>query len=580
VKSLLSLNPYFYKYRFRLASGVVFVALSNVFSISRGEFIKNATNAISKNAWNDNTVHEIMILGLLIVGFAFISGFFMFLMRQTIIVTSRFIEYDLKNAIYKQYQHLDLSFYRNNNTGDLMNRISDDVSKVRMYVGPAIMYLVNTLVTVVTVVVFMLKESPQLTWIVLLPLPFLSFLIFRLSNVINKRSHKAQKQLSKITSSVQEAFSGIRLIKSFQRENYFIRSFSQESENYLKDGLALNRSESLFQPFVVLMVGLSLVSILYFGGSLYSKGHISIGSLPQFVFYVYNLTWPFASLGWVSSLIQRASASQERINDFLDTKSTIKEAETPLIPKGSEINFISVSFTYPETGIEALKSVSFKIEPGEKIGISGLTGSGKTTLSLLLCRLMDPSSGKIDWGEHPYSEVNLKKLRERFGYVPQDVFLFSDTIRNNLIFGCTEDKSEDEIVTACKAARIHESIMSFPKQYETKIGERGITLSGGQKQRVSLARALLMNPEILLIDDALNAVDVETEKEILDEIIRDRKNKTLIIISHRTSALQLTDRVLFFKNGKLTEEGSHLSLIRKKGDYAAIHKLQSVKNED
>lgn len=579
VNSLKHLNSYFIKYRFLLISGVFFVALSNIFSISRGEYIKEATNFIALGSSGGEIMHEITIIGLTIVGLALISGFFMFLMRQTIIVMSRHIEYDLKNSLYQKYQSLDISFYRSNNTGDLMNRISEDVSKVRMYVGPAIMYLVNTLVTVITVVVFMLKESPQLTWIVLLPLPFLSILIFKLSNTINKRSQRAQAQLSNITSKVQEAFSGIRLIKSYHRENYFNESFSQASEKYLEEGLALNRAESLFNPFVVLMVGLSLVSIVFFGGMLFNEGKITVGSLPQFVFYVYNLTWPFASLGWVSSLIQRAAASQQRINEFLNTNSLIKNDVNTNTPPNQKILLRNVTFTYPETGIKAISNLSLTISPGDKIGICGLTGSGKTTLSLLLTRMIDPDTGEILLGNINFKSCSLNSIRSRFGYVPQDVFLFSDTIRNNLLFGCEKEVDENEIENACRNAGIYDSIISFPQKFETRVGERGITLSGGQKQRISLARALLRNPEILCIDDGLNAVDVETEEQILENVLRERKDKTLILISHRTSALKHMNHIVYLKNACLSESGSHDELLAEKGDYYRIHQLQIVKNE-
>ncbi len=528
---------------------------------------------------------QVIWFGAEIVFLALISGFFMFLMRQFIIVVSRLIEFDLKNEIYSHYQRLDMTFYKKNNTGDLMNRISEDVGKVRMYVGPAIMYLVNTIVTVATVLVFMIKESPELSLIVILPLPVLSFIIFRMSNVINAKSGKVQEQLSFITSRVQETFSGIRLIKAYGREKQVSSAFANDSENYRKASLKLSRTEAMFQPFMVLMVGLSLISIIYFGGTLYMKGEISIGSLPQFVFYVYNLTWPFASLGWISSLIQRAAASQERINQFLETEPDIKNENTNPFQFKGKVEFKNVDLVYPETGIKALQKVNFTIEPNETLAIIGNTGSGKSSIANLLLRMMDVSSGEILIDGQAISKINLEAYRSQTGYVPQDVFLFSDSIRNNINFAIKEgsslssEKQNEIMLEAAKNACIHDNIMAFADGFETIVGERGITLSGGQKQRVSIARAITSNPSLLIFDDCLNAVDVETEDLILRNLKSVMKQRTTIIISQRVSTVKDASKIIFLKNGCIVEEGTHQELLNLKGNYAEVYSLQAIEHE-
>lgn len=579
MKSLLSVNPYFYKYRYRLLLGFLFVACSNILLISQGEVIKQATNSFANHflgkATGETTyLYYAVILIALTIG----SGLFMFLKRQFIIVISRLIEFDMKNAIYRHYQKLDVNFYKQNNTGDLMNRISEDVGRVRMYVGPAIMYIMDTLVTVATVVVFMLKESPQLTMLVLLPLPVLSFIIFKVSSLINKRSIAVQEKLSEITGLAQESFSGIRVIKAFNREEWFDTKMDEASADYRNRYLRLVRTEAMFSPFMVLMVGISLVSILYFGGNLYIEGKLqSIGNFPQFVFFVYKLTWPFASLGWVISLIQRAAASQKRIDDFLQTKTAIENRSQETLAPIKQIEFSQVCYTYPNTGIKAIKDISFTLKPGKTLALVGKTGSGKSTVAQLLCRLMDADSGEIRIDGKSVQEVNLSGLRQQIGYVPQDVFLFSDTISGNVGFGL-DACNENDIKEACRKAGILDSVMSFPDALQTIIGERGVTLSGGQKQRLSIARAIIKKPEVFIMDDCLSAVDTETETFILNELKQLMTGKTNLIISHRISTVKHADEILVMDEGRIVEQGTHEELLVRRGHYYELNQLQTLES--
>lgn len=562
--------------------GIVFVAVSNVLSISRGEIIKNATDYFSKTFSDKFTAdpNDFIRYGLDLILLAVGSGFFMFLMRQFIIVMSRLIEYDMKNEIYAHYQKMDLDFYKRNNTGDLMNRISEDVSRVRMYIGPAVMYLVNTFVTVATVTVFMLRESWQLTLVVILPLPLLSYMIFRLSGIIGKRSTRVQEELSAITSGAQETFSGIRIIKAYNREPYYTQQFDEKAGKYKFTSMLLARTEALFQPFMVFMIGLSLISITYFGGKYYIEGKITIGSLPQFIFYVYNLTWPFASLGWVSSLIQRAAASQARINEFLHTEPKIKNPTTENLDIKGKIEFRNVSFSYADSDIKALKNISFIVEPGQTLAVIGHTGAGKSTIANLLVRLYDPEKGEILIDGKNICEVNLYQLRAQTGYVPQEVFLFSDTISNNITFSTQTDQQslKDKMQQAAKDAAVYENIVAFPEGFETVVGERGITLSGGQKQRISIARAIIKEPRILLFDDCLSAVDTETEDEILGNLKRIMKDRTSVIISHRISTIKHADRIIVLKDGEISETGNHEELMALKGEYHNLFQLQSIEH--
>jgi ATP-binding cassette subfamily B protein len=544
--SLKSINVYLLKYKWRLLLGALFVVLSTLFSIYQGVIVRNATNEIVNLIANHTNVNasQFLIFGITLLALALTSGFFLFLMRQTIIVMSRHIEFDQKNELYAHYQTLDASFYKNNSTGDLMNRISEDIGKVRMYTGPAIMYLINTFATVLIVLVFMLKINWQLTLLVFAPLPLLSFVIYKVSDLINKRSTIVQQGLSKLTSHAQETFSAIRVIKAYAREKHYVSELETLNTDFKKQNLRLAIVEAFFQPVLVLMIGVSVIATVWFGGHLVIDQTIEPGNITEFILYVYKLTWPFASLGWVTSLIQRASASQTRINEFLNTKSTI--VNTPEIKQKIEgdIEFKNVGFIYADSKIEALKNLNLKIEKGKTIGIKGQIGAGKSTLANLLTRMYDATSGEIYIDNQPIKKYDLFELRKSIGYVPQEVFLFSDTIRNNIAFSTNHTYSESEIIQAAKDAGVYENIMAFPEGLDTVVGERGVTLSGGQKQRISIARAIISRPQILIFDDCLSAVDVETEELILNNLKSIMKDKTSIIISHRDSALRYADKVV------------------------------------
>jgi ATP-binding cassette subfamily B multidrug efflux pump len=546
MKSLKSINVYLLKYKWRLLMGGLFVVLSTLFSIYQGVIVRNATNEIVSLIANHTSVNtsQFIIFGITLLALALTSGFFLFLMRQTIIVMSRHIEFDQKNEFYAHYQTLDASFYKNNSTGDLMNRISEDIGKVRMYTGPAIMYLINTFATVLIVLVFMLKINWQLTLLVFAPLPLLSFVIYKVSNLINKRSTIVQQGLSKLTSHAQETFSAIRVIKAYAREKHYVSELETLNTDFKKQNLRLAIVEAFFQPVLVLMIGISVIATVWFGGHLVIDKTIEPGNITEFILYVYKLTWPFASLGWVTSLIQRASASQTRINEFLNTKSNI--VNTPEIKQKIEgdIEFKNVGFIYADSKIEALKNLNLKIEKGKTIGIKGQIGIGKSTLANLLTRLYDTTSGDIYIDNQPIKKYDLFELRKSIGYVPQEVFLFSDTIRNNIAFSTNHTYSESEIIQAAKDAGVYDNIIAFPEGFDTVIGERGVTLSGGQKQRISIARAIISRPQILIFDDCLSAVDVETEELILNNLKSIMKDKTSIIISHRDSALRYADKVV------------------------------------
>ncbi len=544
--SLKSINVYLLKYKWRLLLGALFVVLSTLFSIYQGVIVRNATNEIVSLIANHTSVNtsQFIIFGITLFALALTSGFFLFLMRQTIIVMSRHIEFDQKNELYAHYQTLDASFYKNNSTGDLMNRISEDIGKVRMYTGPAIMYLINTFATVLIVLVFMLKINWQLTLLVFAPLPLLSFVIYKVSDLINKRSTIVQQGLSKLTSHAQETFSAIRVIKAYAREKHYVSELETLNTDFKKQNLRLAIVEAFFQPVLVLMIGVSVIATVWFGGHLVIDKTIEPGNITEFILYVYKLTWPFASLGWVTSLIQRASASQTRINEFLNTKSTI--VNTPEIKQKIEgyIELKNVGFIYADSKIEALKNLNLKIEKGKTIGIKGQIGAGKSTLANLLTRMYDSTSGEIYIDNKPIKKFDLFELRKSIGYVPQEVFLFSDTIRNNIAFSTNHTYSESEIIQAAKDAGVYENIMAFPEGFDTVVGERGVTLSGGQKQRISIARAIISRPQILIFDDCLSAVDVETEELILNNLKSIMKDKTSIIISHRDSALRYADKVV------------------------------------
>lgn len=546
MKSLKAINVYFLKYKWQLLLGATFVVLSSVFSIYQGVIVRNATNEIYKIFEKHSVVNSNVFVkhGLMLLVFALISGFFLFLMRQTLIVMSRNIEFDQKNELYAHFQSLDFNFYKKNKTGDLMTRISEDVSKVRMYTGPAVMYLINTFATIIIVLVFMLNINWQLTLFVFLPLPFLSFIIYKVSDLINKRSTRVQEELSKLTSHTQETFSAIRVIKAYNREAYYVHELENLNQSYKKHSLKLTLVEAFFQPILVLMVGISVILTVWIGSKLVINGSIEVGNITEFIIYVYKLTWPFASLGWVTSLIQRASASQTRINEFLNYQSDIINKPTTVQKIEGNIEFKNVSFIYEDTKIKAINQFNLKINKGDIIGIKGQIGTGKTTLVNLLTRMYDITSGELLIEGKAIKDYDLFELRRSIACVPQDVFLFSDTIKNNIAFSSNHTFTDQEIIDAAKAAGVYDNIMSFPEGFDTVVGERGITLSGGQKQRISIARAIIAKPQILIFDDCLSAVDVETEHLILNNLKDIMKDKTCIIISHRDSALRDANKVI------------------------------------
>ena len=587
VKTLLSLNPYFFRYKYYLLLGIVFVVLSNLFAIYPAQMVRSSFDLVAEHLKNagqlktgpekililDDLKSSVLRYGLLIVAMALIRGLFLFFMRQTIIVMSRHIEFDQKNDIYRKYQSLSLRFYRQHNTGDLMARISEDVGRVRMYTGPAIMYGINMVVLFVMVIGYMLSVSAEFTFYVLLPLPVLSVSVYFINSEIQRRSDRIQKSLSGISTFVQEAFSGIRVIKAFGREEDSVRKFSEESRMYRDNSIHLGNLNAWFSPVIISLIGLSSILTVYAGGQQAIAGKVSTGNIAEFLIYVNMLTWPVTSLGWVISMAQRAAVSQDRINEFLNEKEDLlSEAEMDLPIRG-ELEFRNVSLRYPETGIEALKSISFSIQPGQSLGILGNTGSGKSSLANLVCRLYDPDSGEILLDGHSIKAWNLQSLRRQISYVQQDVFLFSDTIRNNILFG-NPGLSEEEMKHAALQADLLDNVQRFEKQFDTVIGERGITLSGGQKQRVSIARALVLKPKILVLDDCLSAVDTSTEKTILSHLKEEMKGKTTLIISHRISSVNLADHILVMEEGRIVQSGRHEDLIAASGPYRTLYEKQ------
>ena len=517
-----------------------------------------------------------LLLAVLYIIVYLIKGVFLFFTRQTIIVMSRLIEYDQKNEIYAHYQKLSMAFYRRNNTGDLMNRISEDVSKVRMSLGPAGMYSLNLVVLVVMVVGKMFMVDPELSLYALSPLPFMSVAIYYISNSINKRSEAVQRQQSALSSLVQDSISGIRVIKSYNRETQREAQFTSESDNYKTTALSLVKVDALFMPIITLLVGLSTVLTIYIGGIKVNAGELEVKQIFTFVFYVNMLTWPFASVGWVSSLVQKAEASQERINAFLNEEPEIQNPNDAALKVDGKIEFKDVSFTYPESGVKALKNLSFTIEPGETLAVTGRTGSGKSTLANLLLRHYDAASGQILIDGKPINTLNLNALRKQIGYVPQEVFLFSDSIRNNIGFGMDGlgDNFDKTVTSAALDAGVHDNIVDFPKGYETKLGERGLNLSGGQKQRISIARAIIKDPAILIFDDCLSAVDTQTEELILGNLRKLMQGKSSIIISHRISTIKHADKIIVLDQGSIVEAGTHAELLANGGMYARIYRKQ------
>ena len=597
---LSSLNKYFKKYKSLLLLGILFVILTNYFRILTPQltgYVVNAivnylkvgdivnTNAIAHNydylvvkiiSWFDNNSfqNKILYTGLILFISAIISGFFMFLMRQTIIVMSRRIEFDQKNDIYKHYQKLDTNFYKTHSTGDMMNRISEDVSRVRMYTGPAIMYFINLAAIMGFSIFFMWRSDPKLTIVALCPLPMLAIAIYYVNTIINKKSEKIQSVLSDLTTNAQESYAGIRVIKSFVQEKAMLNFFKVNSETYRDNALSLAKTEAIYFPSMALLIGISTLITIMVGGIDVVNGTTKIGTIVEFVMYIQMLTFPVSAIGWTASMTQRALASQKRINEFLLIEPSIKdEQEAKILKLEGNINFENVNFVYAHTGIQALKNFTLQIKQGEKIAIVGKTGSGKSTIAQLLLRMYDAQSGAIKYDNENIKSINKTALRKQLSYVPQDVFLFSDTIKNNISFG-EENVTEEQIFKAAKQACIFDEINKFEQKFETLVGERGVTLSGGQKQRISIARALIKNPQIVLFDDCLSAVDAKTENEIINNLYTYLQNKTAIIITHRIFSLFEFDKIVVLEDGAIVEQGTHTELMKNKKHYYDMYNKQ------
>lgn len=584
MKELQYLNKYFIKYRNRFLLGIFITIVAQIFSLFTPRLVNKSINVIEefiKNPTPNSAAlkSELWVYLGLIVAASLISGFLTFLMRQTLIVMSRYVEFDLKNEIFKHYETLSQSFYKQNRTGDLMNRISEDVGKVRMYVGPAVMYTINTFIRFAVVIVYMYTVSPKLTLYTLLPLPILSYCIFKLSTEINKRSTNYQENLSHLSTFSQEFFSGIRVVKAYALEAKNQQQFENLAQESKAKNLSLAYANALFGPLMLLLIGLSNLIVIYFGGLMYMDGSIpNIGTIAEFILYVNMLTWPVASIGWVSSLVQEAEASQKRINEFLKIEPDIQNQNPNSSTIEGSIRFENVSFTYEDTDIQALHNISFTLNKGETLAILGKTGSGKSTLLALLSRLYEVQKGKVLIDNQEIKNLNLFDLRNSIGIVPQDAFLFSDSIKNNIKFG-KEDATDAEVVEAAKKAVVHDNIIGFKNQYQTVLGERGITLSGGQKQRVSIARAIIKDPQIFLLDDCLSAVDTETEEQILNNLLKISKNKTTILVSHRVSTAKNADKIIILEDGKIIQQGSHNQLVNEDGYYKELYFKQLSEKE-
>lgn len=593
MKALLRLNPYLWKYKYHFFLGILFISLSNFFALYPAALIRQVLDMVMANIklihlYSDSPLEptlkkalmrSILFFSVVIIGMALMKGVFMFFMRQTLIVMSRHIEYDMKNAIYAQYQRLNLAFFKTHSTGDLMNRISEDVGRVRMYTGPAIMYSINLLVMFALVIYQMVSVNIKLTLFVLLPLPVLALAVYLVNSSILRKSERVQEQLSRLSAFVQEAFSGIRILKAYNRLKYYGFEFEKGAEDYQAKNLGLVQFNAVFFPLIMLLVGLSTLLTIYLGGLEVARGTISGGVIAEFIIYINMLTWPVAAIGWVTSMMQRAAASQKRINEFMDLQPEIVNTREETASLSGRIEFRNVSFTYPDTGIRALHGVSFVVEPGQTLAVLGRTGAGKSTVVQLINRFYDVSEGEITIDGMNIREHNLHQLRRETGYVPQEVFLFSDTIRNNIAFGLHElatdpVREEEMVIQAARDADVYENIMGFPEGFDTRIGERGITLSGGQKQRISIARAIIKQPTILVFDDCLSAVDTETEEKILRSLLRIMKGRTSILVSHRISTVKTADHILVLDEGHVAESGSHAQLMEQRGAYYDLYQQQ------
>lgn len=589
MKELKAVNKYFIKYKHLLILGVFFVITSNIFGLYTPEYIRYSIDILVENlsiyhltdGFNQQAFlkHNIALLILffasVILLTSLIKGLLMFFMRQTLIVMSRKVEYDQKNEMYLQYQKLNTTFYKRNNTGDLMSRISEDVSRVRMYVGPAVMYLINTAALFAMVIYVMFDINFYLSILVLLPLPILVYAIYKVSSIINIKSENISIALSALTTRAQEVFSGIRVVQSFAIDKLVQDEFYEASNHYKNQNISLAKVDSFFMPLMVLLIGLSMLLVVYIGGIEITKGSFTAGNIAEFVFYINMLTWPVASLGWCVSLIQRAEASQKRINHFLEDKNEIRNDATTSIDEIKAIAFKDVTFTYPDTGIQALTNINLEIKKGEKVAIIGKTGSGKSTIAELILRTYDIQQGAININQFNIQDIDLVGYRDKIGYTPQDIFLFSDTIKNNIIFG--QDVLSDETIEQyAKVAHVHNDIHQLPKQYDTIVGERGVMLSGGQKQRISIARSLVKNPELILLDDCLSAVDAHTEKTILNNLQETLRNKTVVFITHRIFAIMNFNKILVLEDGKIIEQGNHAQLMDLKGTYYDYYQLQQA----
>lgn len=591
MKSLSTLNKYFIKYKWRLILGTLFVVISNAFAIFPAEVFRKGIDEVAAalekqkltGEFNDALYTTLFQYGLIILGSALLKGLFLFFMRQTIIVMSRLIEFDMKNEIYSHYQQLDLAFYKRNKTGDLMARISEDVSQVRMYLGPAIMYSISTVTLFVMILTQMILIHPMLTLYVVLPLPILAVTVYLINSKVIALSDSVQKQLSTISSYVQEFFSGIRVVRGYNRTDAEILRFEGEAEQYKNRNLDLVRINALFAPVMVFLIGLSTIITIYVGGLKVYSGEITTGVIAEFVIYVTMLTWPVASIGWVTAIMQRAAASQTRIVEFLDVQSSFKTPNNAKqINEIGDIRFENISFVYSDSGTKALNEVSFEIKKGQSLGIIGKTGSGKTTIAQLLMRLYDPNQGQILIDKLSLPSIDINAFRQQVAYVPQEVFLFSDTIFNNIAFGIQKDFNGDlkqAVEHAAQMADIHDSILGFPQGYETMLGERGINLSGGQKQRISIARAMIRKPSVLILDDCLSAVDTVTEERILSNLEQVLNHQTTIIISHRISSVLLCEQIIALELGEIIEKGKHSQLMEKNGYYASIFQQQNFEKK-